>query len=81
MGDLAPATISVAIGALVFAMLVGIPLGLAWSRWRRVRFLGTPFVYLMFGLIQVWVAIFLSCVMPPQWPTSDWRMSMAWCWR
>ncbi|HEX3456253.1 MAG TPA: hypothetical protein VHS03_16665 [Gaiellaceae bacterium] len=60
MGDLAPATISVAIGALVFAMLVGIPLGLAWSRWCRVRFFGTPFVYLMFGLIQVWVAIFLS---------------------
>jgi peptide/nickel transport system permease protein len=60
IGDLVPATLSVASGALVVAMLVGIPLGLAWSRWRRVRFFGTPFVYLMFGLIQVWVAIFLS---------------------
>ncbi len=60
VADLAPATLSVAGGALVVAMLVGIPLGLAWSRWRPVRFFGTPFVYLMFGLIQIWVGLILS---------------------
>jgi peptide/nickel transport system permease protein len=60
MGDLVPPTLSVASGALVVAMLAAIPLGLAWSRWRRVRFFGTPFVYLMFGLIQVWVGLLLS---------------------
>ncbi len=58
--SLAAPTLSVAGGALVVAVLVGVPLGLAWSRWRQVRFFGTPFVYLMFGLIQVWVALLLS---------------------
>jgi ABC-type dipeptide/oligopeptide/nickel transport system permease component len=41
-------------------MVIGIPLGLAWSRWRPVRFFGTAFVYLMFGLIQAWVGLLLS---------------------
>jgi peptide/nickel transport system permease protein len=60
IGAVVPATLAVASGALVFAVLVGIPLGLAWSRWRSVRYFGTPFVYLMFGLIQVWVGTLLS---------------------
>jgi peptide/nickel transport system permease protein len=60
IADVVPATLSVAGGALVLAMLVGFPLGLAWSRLRQVRFFGTPFVYLMFGLVQVWVGTVLS---------------------
>ncbi len=60
IGDLVPPTLSVASGAFALATLVGISFGLAWSRWRRVRLFGTPFVYLMFGLVQVWVAILLS---------------------
>jgi peptide/nickel transport system permease protein len=58
--DVIPATLSVAGGALALAMLVGVPLGLAWSRWRQVRFFGSPFVYLMFGLVQVWVGTVLG---------------------
>lgn len=57
---LAPVTLSLAGGAVVFALLVGVPLGLAWSRRRLVRPFASPFIYLALGLFPIWVGLLLS---------------------
>jgi peptide/nickel transport system permease protein len=57
----APATGSLVGGALVFALLIGIPLGIAWARRPRlVEPAGRVFVYLGVGLMPIWVGLGLS---------------------
>jgi peptide/nickel transport system permease protein len=59
--ELVPVTLSLAGGAIVFALLVGVPLGLAWSRRPRlVRPFGSTFVHLALVLAPVVIAFPLS---------------------
>jgi peptide/nickel transport system permease protein len=59
-GDV-PVTLSLAGGAIVFALLVGVPLGFAWSRQPKlVRPFGSTFVHLALVLAPVIIGLQLS---------------------
>jgi peptide/nickel transport system permease protein len=58
---LAPVTLSLAGAAIVFALMIGVPLGLAWSRRPRlVRPFGSTFVHLALALFPIWVGLLIS---------------------
>jgi peptide/nickel transport system permease protein len=49
--------------AVAFALLVGVPVGLAWSyRPRWGRFLGWPFVHLALAIWPIWLGLVLTYV-------------------
>jgi ABC-type dipeptide/oligopeptide/nickel transport system permease component len=57
---LAARTFSLAEGAVVFGLLVGVPLGLAWTRWPRiVRFVGAPVSHLSLALWSLALSLWL----------------------
>jgi ABC-type dipeptide/oligopeptide/nickel transport system permease component len=58
---LAPRSLSLDGGAVIFGLLVGVPLGLAWMRWpRRVRLFGVPLVHLSLALWSLALGLWLS---------------------
>lgn len=58
---LAPVTLSLVDGAIVFGLLVGVPLGLVWSYRRRLgRLVSAPFVHLGLALFPIWVGLWLT---------------------
>lgn len=58
---LAPRTFSLASGAVVFGLLAGVPLGLAWTRRPRlVQPFGSPLVHLSLAIWSLALALWLS---------------------
>lgn len=57
----APPTLSLVAGAIVFALLVGISLGLLWARFRRVgKATAAPLSNLALATLPLWAALWLS---------------------
>jgi peptide/nickel transport system permease protein len=57
---LAARTFSLSIGAVIFGLLVGVPLGLAWTRRPRVvRLFGAPIVHLSLALWSLALSLWL----------------------
>src|SRR5207253_3756225 len=56
----APVTLSLAGGALVFALLTGVPMGLLWARRRHLGWVAEPFVDLGLGAWPLWIGLLLS---------------------
>lgn len=49
----APTTLSLVVGAIVLALLVGVPLGVLWARRRAGRLVAAPFVLLALSVFPV----------------------------
>jgi len=56
----APVTLSLSAGAIVFALLVGVPLGVLWARRRLGRLVAAPFALLGVSVFPVGVWFYLS---------------------
>lgn len=61
VGDAAPITASLVGWALFYALVIAVPLGLAWRRSpRSVGYPARAFVYLCVGALPVWVGLYLA---------------------
>ena len=56
----APVTFSLVGGAVIFGLLVGVPLGLLWARKRGARFAAAPFTHLALAALPLWVGLWLG---------------------